>query len=377
MHIDNEIKLDFQDVLIRPKRSTLESRSQVSLERTFRTAHGAEFSGVPIVAANMSTGTFEMLDVFSKNKMFVAIAKYLNPKWNMSLDEWNKFATKDELPGHVISRFLSYGFYTIGMSEKELEELKAFSMLDWIGVEISKIKICIDIANGYTQRFASFVEKVRKEFPKNVIVAGNVATQEMVQELIIAGADYVKIGIGPGSACTTRMKAGVGYPQISAAIECSDAAHGLGAGIILDGGMRVPGDVAKAFIANSDLVMIGGMFSGVDEQDGEVITKYFEKEELEVVQPNVFKRKIIEKKYKVWYGMSSEYAQEKHMAGMKNYRTSEGRKEEVECKGPVQNTIDDLLGGLRSAGTYIGANSIKNFGKCGTLVRVSRQHDRF
>lgn len=198
MHIDNEIKLDFQDVLIRPKRSTLESRSQVSLERTFRTAHGAEFSGVPIVAANMSTGTFEMLDVFSKNKMFVAIAKYLNPKWNMSLDEWNKFATKDELPGHVISRFLSYGFYTIGMSEKELEELKAFSMLDWIGVEISKIKICIDIANGYTQRFASFVEKVRKEFPKNVIVAGNVATQEMVQELIIAGADYVKIGIGPG-----------------------------------------------------------------------------------------------------------------------------------------------------------------------------------
>jgi len=182
----------------------------------------------------------------------------------------------------------------------------------------------------------------------------------------------------------TRMKAGVGYPQISAAIECSDASHGLGAGIILDGGMRVPGDAAKAFIANSDLVMIGGMFSGTDEQDGELIEKYFYSDEIEEgwnplssTNGNNPFRKIISKKYKIWYGMSSEYAQEKHTAGMKNYRTSEGRKEEVEYKGPVQNIIDDLLGGLRSAGTYIGANSIKNFGKCGTLIRVSRQHDRF
>ena len=229
------------------------------------------------------------------------------------------------------------------------------------------------------------MKKVRDAFPKNVIVAGNVATPEMVQELVIAGADFCKIGIGPGSACTTRLKTGVGYPQISASIECADAAHGLGAGIILDGGMRCPGDVAKAFVANSDMVMIGGMLAGTDEQDGETISKWFESEELDLIYNGTSnqtvdfstKKKIVENKYKVWYGMSSEYAQEKHMSGMKNYRTSEGRKEEVEYKGPVQNIIDDLLGGLRSACTYIGSQSIKDMGKCGTLIRTNRQHDRF
>jgi len=356
MILENEIKLDFQDVLIRPKRSTLESRSQVSLERTFKTLHGTEFSGIPVIAANMATGTFEMLKVFAKNKMFVAIAKHFN-------DEWSKFFQKNP----VISQ---YGFYTIGMSDLELKVLEEFSTL------YPDVKICIDIANGYTQRFASFVKKVRDAFPKNVIVAGNVATPEMVQELVIAGADFCKIGIGPGGNCETRKKTGVGYPQISAAVECSDAAHGLGAGIILDGGMRVPGDVAKAFVANSDLVMIGGMFAGTDEQDGEIISKYFESNEIETVMGQN-EKKIIEKKYKVFYGMSSDYAQKKHGNGIKKYRTSEGSVTEVEYKGSVQNIIDDLLGGLRSAGTYIGANSIKNFGKCGTLIRTNRQHDRF
>ncbi len=372
MHIDNEIKLDFQDVLIRPKRSTLESRSQVLLERKFKTSHGKEFSGVPIIAANMATGSFNMMRVFHKEKMFVAIAKHHSK-------EWFEIATNNPA---FLNVCLDYGFYTIGMSDSELEELVGFRdyLINGIGHGASELKICIDIANGYTQRFAFFVEKVRKEFPTNVIVAGNVATPEMVQELVIAGADYIKIGVGPGSVCSTRLKAGVGYPQISAAIECADAAHGLGAGIILDGGMRVPGDVAKAFCANSDLVMIGGMFAGTDEQDGEIITKYFKSEELEPVfidGQQLLNNKTIEKKYKIWYGMSSEYAQEKHSSGMKEYRTSEGKKEEVEYVGSVKTIIDDLLGGLRSAGTYIGARSIKDFGKCGTLIRVSRQHDRF
>jgi len=367
--LDHEIKLDFSDVLIRPKRSTLESRSQVKLERVFKTLHGAEFSGVPIIAANMATGTFEMLDVFSQEKMFVAIAKHNNKKWL-------EIFSKENISLYPWGRMLNYGFYTIGMSDQELQELIQFKQhLIKIGYKYD-IKICIDIANGYTQRFASFVSKVRKEFPENVIIAGNVATPEMVQELVIAGADYCKIGLGPGAMCSTRLKTGAGYPQISAAIECSDAAHGLGAGIVLDGGMRSPGDVAKAFVANSDMVMIGGMFSGTDEQEGDIVEKSFESNELEW-DNGVYKKKTITKQYKVFYGMSSEYAQEKHMSGMKNYRTSEGRVEEVEYKGPVQNVIDDLLGGLRSAGTYIGANSIKNFGKCGTLIRVNRQHDRF
>ncbi len=370
MILENDIKLTFEDILIRPKRSTLESRSQVNLIKTFKPKYGKEFSGVPIVAANMATGTFEMLDVFVQNKMFVAIAKHFNDKWKYHLTE-NKNLEQ-------VKKYIDYGFYTIGMSDGELLQLiQVTNGWESDGGNKSDIKICIDIANGYTQRFASFVEKVRKEFPKNVIVAGNVATPEMVQELVIAGADFCKIGIGPGSACTTRLKTGVGYPQISASIECADAAHGLGAGIILDGGMRSPGGVAKAFVANADMVMVGGMFAGTDEQDGELITKYFEKDELEEVEPHLFKRKIVEKQYKVWYGMSSEYAQEKHMNGMKNYRTSEGRKEEVEYKGPVQNIIDDLLGGLRSACTYIGSQSIKDMGKCGTFIRVNRQHDRF
>lgn len=365
MILENEIKLDFQDVLIRPKRSTLESRSQVNLIKNFKPKYGKEFSGIPIIAANMATGTFKMLEVFAENKMFVAIAKHFN-------NEWPKFFQENP----IISQ---YGFYTIGMSDPELRILEEFGTL------YPDVKICIDIANGYTQRFASFVKKVRDTFPKNVIIAGNVATPEMVQELVIAGADFCKIGIGPGSACTTRLKTGVGYPQISASIECADAAHGLGAGIILDGGMRCPGDVAKAFVANSDMVMIGGMLAGTDEQDGEIISKWFESEELDLIYNGTSnqtidfstKKKIIEKKYKVWYGMSSEYAQEKHMNGMKNYRTSEGRKEEVEYKGPVHDIIDDLLGGLRSACTYIGSQSIKDMGKCGTLIRTNRQHDRF
>jgi len=362
MILENEIKLDFSDVLILPKRSTLESRSQVSLERTFKTAHGTEFSGVPIIAANMATGTFEMLDVFSKNKMFVAIAKHFN-------DKWPEYFEKNPVTSQ-------YGFYTIGMSDLELNILEEFSSL------YPDVKICIDIANGYTQKFASFVKKVRLNFPKNVIIAGNVATPEMVQELIIAGADFCKVGLGPGRNCETRKKTGVGYPQISAAIECNDSAHGLGGGIVLDGGMRSPGDIAKAFCVNSDMVMIGGMFAGTDEQDGNITSKYFESEELDYVEKplpsNVqMRHKIIEKKYKVFYGMSSDYAQKKHSTGMKEYRTSEGIVEEVEYKGPVQNIINDILGGLRSSCTYIGSRSIKDMGKCATLIRVNKQHDRF
>lgn len=369
MRIEEDIKLDFSDVLIRPKRSTLESRSQVSLERTFTTSHGYTFSGVPIIASNMATGTFEMLDALSKEKMFVAIAKHFNDKFRWHLSE--------DADVNRIDNYLNYGFYTIGMSDEELQLLvQASNGYDSDMGHAPDIKICIDIANGYTQKFASFVNKVRGLFPTNLIVAGNVATPEMVQELVIAGADFVKVGIGPGSVCLTRMKTGVGYPQLSAAIECSDAAHGLNAGIVLDGGMRTPGDVAKAFVANSDMVMLGGMFAGTDEQDGEIVSRHYYDDEA-IWQDGQFSRTIIEKKFKIWYGMSSEYAQEKHSDGMKPYRASEGRHEEVPYIGPVQNVIQDLLGGLRSAGTYIGANAIKNFGKCGTLIRVSRQHDRF
>ena len=368
MLIDNDVKLDFGDVLIRPKRSTIESRSQVDLVRDFTTNHGWDFSGIPIVAANMATGTFEMLRVFAKHKMFAAIAKHLNNQWEHAITT-----------PIVCEEAMTYGFYTLGMSDSELTTLIDLDTLfKYECRQPSRFKICIDIANGYTQRFAAFVSKVREKFPTNVIVAGNVATPEMVQELVIAGADFIKVGIGPGSVCTTRMKSGVGYPQISAAIECADAAHGLGAGIMLDGGMRVPGDVAKAFVANSDFVMIGGMFSGTDEQEGEIVEKVFRTPELVWDEERGYWADTQSvRKFKVFYGMSSEYAQEKHGGGFKDYRASEGRKEEVPYTGSVEPIIMDLLGGLRSAGAYIGARELKHFGKCGTLVRVTRQHDRF
>jgi GMP reductase len=370
MQIRDGIKLDFSDVLIEPKRSTLKSRSTVDLDRYFKTTRGYCFGGIPIIAANMSTGTFNMLDVFKQRHMFVAIAKHLNSQWYDHIND---------------DKGISYGFYTIGMNDDELAGLKGFYHV--LDRELKPhLKICVDIANGYTQQFADFIRKVRKEFTTNVIIAGNVCTAEMTQELILAGADFVKIGIGPGGACTTRLKTGVGYPQIAACITCADVAHGLNAGIVLDGGMTCAGDIAKAFCANADMVMIGSMLSATDECEGEIITKYFTTNELEVIEENnypypsaaiQYKPKIIEKHFKLWYGMSSDYALEKHFGGNKEYRTSEGRIEEIEWKGPVNKVIDDILGGLRSACTYIGSSSIKHMGKCATFIRVTKQHNRF
>jgi len=365
--IRDGVKISFADVLIEPKRSILESRQDADLIRKFKTKHGAEFKGIPIIAANMATGNFNMLNEFIKHKMFVAIAKHHN-------EEWRNIEGRE---GDI--DYFNYGFYTIGMSERELKELIKFN--NGLSNTLQPyLKICVDIANGYTQRFADFVREVRQKFPANVIIAGNVCTPEMVQELILAGADFIKVGIGPGSMCTTRQKTGVGYPQISASLNCAEVAHGLDAGIVLDGGMTCPGDIAKAFCANTDMVMIGGLFAGTDECDGELITKYIHNGEYKkatetVSNHGLFTPIVEEKTYKRFYGMSSAYANTKHSGGLKDYRTSEGGVEEIECKGPVKTIIEDILGGLRSACTYIGSSSIKNMGKCGTFIRVYNQKD--
>jgi len=368
MILDSDIKLDFSDVLIRPKRSTLESRSQVNLYRDFTSRWAKrKIHTVPIIAANMATGTFSMAHTFSKYGLSVAIHKF------HSLAQW-----QDQLKDKASLVLLDSIWFCLGMSEDELDLYREIRKhLAQIDPEVPDcLKVCVDIANGYSQTFAGFIHRIREEFPGIILAAGNVASPEMVQELIINGADYVKVGIGPGSQCTTRLKTGIGYPQISAAIECSDAAHGLGAGIILDGGMRSPGDVAKAFCANSDFVMLGGLFAGTDECEGEIISRYYQTNELEE-KDGELKPKIITKQFKLFYGMSSEYAQNRHGSGMKEYRASEGRTEEVPLIGPVEPIVQDILGGLRSSGTYIGAKELKHFGLCATLVRVSRQHDRF
>ena len=210
--------------------------------------------------------------------------------------------------------------------------------------------ICIDVANGYSERFSKYVKNIRKEYPDKVIIAGNVVTGEMTEELILNGADIVKVGIGPGSVCTTRIQTGVGYPQLSAVIECADAAHGVGGFIMADGGCTCPGDVAKAFGGGADFVMLGGMLAGHDECSGQVVNGQ-----------------------KQFYGMSSSEAMDKYSGGVAKYRSSEGKSVNVPYRGPVSDTASSILGGLRSACTYIGANAIKHMPKCTTFVRVNQQ----
>jgi len=337
MRIEYDEKLDFRDVLIRPKRSVLKTRADVSLEREFQFRHTQTiWHGVPIIASNMDhTGTFNMAKTLAEHHLLTALDKFL------SLDDWKKFAKAS--PETLASCFVSVGIADIDF-EKLNEIMKAIPLPF----------ICLDVANGYTERFVSYLEKLREHYPKTVIMAGNVVTGEMVEELILSGADIVKIGIGPGSVCTTREKTGVGYPQLSAIIECADAAHGLGGQVCADGGCATPGDVAKAFAAGADFVMLGGMLAGHDESLGEIIEEKG-------------------KKFKRFYGMSSTEAMERHHGSVADYRSSEGRSVNVPYRGPVKNTILDILGGIRSTCTYVGAHRLKELSKRTTFIRVARQ----
>lgn len=337
MRIEQEIKLDYKDVLFRPKRSTLSSRKEVDLTRRFKFKWAEyEWNGVPIVAANMdSTGTFETAKVLSANNLLTCLHKHY--------------------ANHEILSFFkstnSYDFVSIssGISEEELNNLSAILSLD-----INIKSVCLDVANGYSERFVNCVRRIRDKYPKLIIIAGNVVTAEMTEELILKGADIVKVGIGGGSVCTTRIQTGVGYPQLSAVIECSDAAHGVGGHIMSDGGCTTAGDIAKAFGAGADFVMSGGMFAGHDESNGEVIEENGGK-------------------YKALYGMSSETAMNKYSGGVAGYRSSEGKTVKVEYRGAIEETIKNILGGIRSACTYIGARQIKDMPKCATFVRVTQQ----
>lgn len=341
MRIESDIKLGFKDVMIRPKRSTLKSRSEVSLKRTFKFLHGAkDWTGIPIMAANMdTTGTFEMAKMLASHQLFTTVHKHYSP------EQWADFIQANP-------SVMEYVAISTGTSENDARRIAGI-----LGQFPDLRVICIDVANGYSEHFVDFVKKTREQYPGKVIMAGNVVTGEMVEELLLAGADVVKVGIGPGSVCTTRVKTGVGYPQLSAIIECADAAHGLGGQIISDGGCTTPGDVAKAFGAGADFVMLGGMFAGHTESGGELVEK-------EGVP------------YKLFYGMSSETAMKKYAGGVAGYRASEGKTVEIKYKGPVTETVKDILGGLRSACTYVGASRLKELTKRTTFIRVQEQHNQ-
>jgi len=363
VRIEQEIKLDYKDVLIRPKRSTLKSRKDVDLERTYKFRNsGQEWSGIPIIAANMDgVGTFDMAFNLQNLKLMTCIAK------QHSCLDWENFF-RDKNDGRFEKLVQSYVSISIGTNQTQ------YSTAQMIINEYCLNWVCIDIANGYSEHFVDFVRQVRNDYPDINIIAGNVVTADMTQELILAGADVVKVGIGPGSVCTTRIQTGVGYPQLSAVIECADAAHGLGGHIIADGGCTCPGDVAKAFAAGADFVMLGGMFAGHDEGGGKIITETYRANQLEVAYDEEIIGNILEeRKFVEFYGMSSDTAMTKHSGGVAGYRSSEGRTVKIPYKGPVSNTVKDILGGLRSTCTYVGSQSLKQLSKCTTFIRCTQQ----
>lgn len=359
--IINEIKLDFDDVLIRPKRSILKSRSEVDLLRSFRFTHSPrELTCVPIMVANMDTvGTISMAKSLETHKSITCLHKHYD---------------EDTLV-NLFTKYTHHIWYSTGTSKKDMEKLeRVFNTIKNSGGDYPNV--CLDVANGYTEQFVKTATHIRKLFPEIILMAGNVVTPEMTEELIIHGkVDIVKVGIGSGSVCTTRLKTGVGYPQLSAVMECSDAAHGLGGHICSDGGCKIVGDICKAFGGNSDFVMLGSVFAGCEECEGEWQYQY--KTRSMMWQPldpgyDTEKRKISLK----YYGMSSKNAMDKHNDGVADYRTAEGKCVTVPYKGLASEVVQDIYGGLRSACTYIGANKIKDFGKKTTFIQVNNTHNK-
>lgn len=332
--IELDQKLDFSDVLIRPKRSTIHSRNDIDMEREFKFPHSSKtWKGVPIIASNMDTvGTIPMYEALNEFNILTCFHKFINI---------NEYPETDNL-GYIVS---------IGIRDEDYEKIEQLSIQN---PEKCKM-ICVDVANGYMSRLVDFCKKIRELLPDCILIAGNVVSREITEELILNGkVDIVKVGIGSGSVCTTRLQTGVGMPQLSAIMECADAAHGCGGHIISDGGITCPGDASKAFGAGADFVMLGSMLAGHEESGGELI------EENEV-------------KYKIFYGMSSDTAMNKHYGGVNNYRSSEGKTVKIKYKGMVKTTIQDLLGGIRSTCTYVNAKKLKDLSKCTTFVRVQNQ----
>ena len=365
MRIDNDVKLDFDDVLIIPQRSSLSSRSEVDLSRTYKFPHcSRSWSGIGIIASNFDTvGTFEMAKALGKQRMIVAL---------------HKFYPVDKLVEFFVENINLWDnvFYTIGANSKDWDKL--IQVKEKVAEIIHKESIymeenweasfprmlCIDVANGYQEFFSDWVAKSRKEYPNSIIMAGNVVTGNMTEELILNGADIIKIGIGSGSVCRTRIKAGVGFPQLSAIDECSYQAHGLKGHICSDGGITNPGDAAKAFSAGADFVMLGGFLAGSDECEGEW--------EYEITEEDDLTNK---KKGLRFYGMSSKEAQDKHNGGLSDYKSSEGKCVTVEYKGPVIDILNDITGGIRSCCSYVGCSKIKDLPKCASFIMVNKTHN--
>ena len=339
MRINYDPKLNFEDVLLQPKRSTLSSRKDVDMTRNFTFRNSKkQMNFLPIFASNMDgVGTFSMAKELQNHKMLTVIGKH------NSFEDW-----KEAIGSGIKMKYISVCTGTGYIWDNQAAD---YNTMKQVLEAYPDIKfICVDVANAYHENFGDFIERIRDAYPDKTVIAGNVVTGEMTEELIIRGADVVKVGIGPGSVCTTRLQTGVGVPQLSGVIECVDAANGIGGHVIADGGCVYPGDVAKAFGAGSHFVMLGGMLAGHDESEGEIVDGKVQ-----------------------FYGMSSDAAMAKHGRRKDGYRGAEGKVVELPHRGPVEATITEILGGVRSACTYIGARRIKDMPKCTTFVRCTQQ----
>lgn len=384
MQFIGDTQLDYNDVLIVPQTTTINHRGEVEVVRHFKQlepdlgmGYIREFKCCPVMNANMTqTGTFEVAKALVENDMIACIHKFYTS------EEINRFFNESNCDGVTF-------FITIGLRNQadEIQKLRDCKDYMW--------SILIDVPNAYIPDVEAYVKEVRKEFPDRIIAVGNVCTGDRTQELIKAGANIVKVGIGPSGVCRTRHTTGCGRPQLSAVIECANAAHQVGGLIIADGGFTMPGDLCKAFVAGADICMSGSMFAGCDEAAGEIITKVFETNEYDnatwvdekgfyhntIDDPitdngiiyDLNKKRIETKKFKEYYGMSSFRAQ------CENYgkKTTTGTSEGVESKlilytGPVKDTINNIKGALRSCGSYIGAKNIKNFSRQGSFYKVNR-----
>lgn len=350
VQIINSEQLDFNDVLIVPQATTINHRGEVDIVRKFK---NIDLNCCPIMNANMTqTGTFKVAEKMVKNKMIGA---------------FHKFYTAEE----IIKFFAEYSdgnqyFVTVGLrnKEQEIERLKK--------LHNHKFSILIDVPNAYIPDVEAFVKEIRYNFPTKIIAVGNVCTAERTQELIKAGANAIKIGVGPSAVCRTRHTTGVGRPQLSAIMDCANAAHQVGGIIIADGGFNTIGDFCKAFVAGADICMSGSFFAGCDESSGEIIEKTFRTNEVDTESLS-YCSKMETKKFKDYYGMSSFRAQQENYGEKTKTGTSEGVESKlVPYTGPIIDTINNIKGGLRSCGSYIGAANIKYFSRQGSFYKVNR-----
>jgi GMP reductase len=337
--IPSDPELDFNDVLILPQRSTIPSRKLTNIEREFTFRHSSrKWKGYPVIAANMLTGTFSMARKLSEFKMLTALHKHY-PVEDL-IKFWTDADTEEIAQNNT--------FYTLGIREEDLAKYNKFYSY------VTPNMVCIDIANGHIEVFVDFIKRFRDNNPRSIIMAGNVVTGSMSEELIIAGADIVKVGIGQGANCNTRKIAGVGRPQLSAVLDCADKSHGLQGRVCSDGGIVQPADMNIAFCAGADFVMIGTMFAGTDECDGETVEHEG-------------------KFHKKFFGMSSNSAMETFGKGRESYKASEGRTTLIPCKGSVSDIAEELQGSTKSMLSYIGAASLKEAGRRASFVRVSNR----